>query len=139
MKNFIFLIILVLTFFVINNRTTNAQEKRLSSSPRIFRTFYSQFKSAAAKNDKKRIASMTLFPFKYAFDSGDEGTVSKAQFVKRFSNIFGESLSQFFTEKNPLFSRGDGGSYVISNDSAAHLVFVKKGKSFKFTAYLAEP
>ena len=139
MKNFIFSIVVVLTLFVINNRTTNAQEKRLNSSPQTFRTFFSKFKSAVEKNSKTRVASMTLFPFKYGFDAGDEGTMSKAQFVKRFSEIFGESPNRFFTEKNPLFSRGDAGSYIITTDDATHLIFVKRGSSFKFTAYIAEP
>jgi delta-aminolevulinic acid dehydratase/porphobilinogen synthase len=138
-KNFIFLIILVLTLFVINNQTTNAQKKRLNSSPQTFRTFFSKFKSAVAKNDKTGVASMTSFPFKYGFDVGDEGTMSKTQFVKRFNEIFGESPSQFLMEKNPLFSREDGGSYIISTDDAAHLIFVKKGSSFKLTAYIVEP
>lgn len=139
MKNFTFLFILVLTFFVINNQTIKAQEKRLDSSPQIFQTFFSKFKSAVAKNDKTMVAAMTFFPFKYGFDAGDEGAMSKAQFVKRFNDIFGESPSQFLTEKNPLFSRGEAGSYVISTDDAAHLTFVKVGNSFKFTAYIVEP
>lgn len=139
MKNFIFLIVLFLTLFVINSEVTNAQEKRLGSSPKIFRTFFAKFRSAVERNDKTAVASMTRFPLKYGFDAGDEGTMSKAQFLRRFSDVFGDSPKQYFTEKNPRFSRGEAGSYVISTDAAVHLVFVKKGNSFKFTAYIAEP
>lgn len=139
-KNFIFLIVLVSSLFVAGGQTTNAQdEKRLDSSPQIFRTFFSKFRNAVAKSDKNGVAAMTRFPFKYGFDAGDEGTMSKAQFVKRFAEVFGASPKQFLTEKNPLFSRGDDGSYVISTEDAAHLTFVKKGGSFKFAAYIVEP
>ena len=138
-KNSISLIVLILMLFVVNSQPTNAQAKRLKSIPQIFRTFFSKFKSAVEKNSKMRVAAMTLFPFKYGFDAGDEGTMSKAQFLKRFNEIFGESPKHFFKEKNPLFSRGDTGSYVISTDDATHLIFVKQGSSFKFTAYIAEP
>ena len=138
-KKLSFLFVLGLTLFVITNQTAQAQEKRLSSSPATFRTFFAKFKSAVENNDKTAVAAMTLFPFKYGFDVGDEGTMSKSQFLKRFSEIFGKSPKQFLTEKNPLFSKDDDGSYIISTDEAAHLIFVKKGSSFKFTAYIVEP
>lgn len=89
--------------------------------------------------DKTAIASMTRFPFKYAFDASDEGTISKTQFIKNFNEIFGDSPSRFFDEKNPLFHIGEDGDYIISTDDAAHQVFVKQGSVFKFAAYLAEP
>ena len=114
--------------------TAQVNEKRLSSSPQAFRTFFSGFKRAVARNDKTRIASMTRFPFEYGFDVGDEGTMSRAQFLKRFKEIFGEP-----PEKNPLFSRGDDGSYVVSTEGAAHLIFIKSKGTFKFTAYIVEP
>ncbi len=139
MKNIIFLIVFVLTIFVVNNQTAIAQEKRLSSSPQAFQTFFSRFKSAVEKSDKTAVAEMTRFPFKYGFDAGDEGTMSKAQFSKRFNEIFGKSPKQFMTEKNPLFSRGDNGSYVISTEDAAHLIFVRDKNGFKFSAYMVEP
>lgn len=138
LKNCILIIGLVLTFAV-NNPPLFAQEKRLNSSPRAFRTFYAKFKKAVIKRDKTAIASMTRFPFKYAFDAGDEGTISKTQFIKNFNEIFGDSPSRFFDEKNPLFHIDEDGDYVISTDDAAHQVFVKQGRVFKFAAYLAEP
>ena len=128
-----------MTLFVINNQTVNAQEKRLNSSPPAFRTFFLKFKVAVERSDKTAVAAMTDFPFEYGFDAGDEGTMSKAQFIKGFNKVFGKSPKQFLPEKNPVFFRGDGGSYVISTNDAADLIFVKKGNSFKFTAIIVEP
>jgi hypothetical protein len=138
MKSFIFFIVL-LAIFAVNSQTTFAQEKRLSSSPQSFRTFFSKFINAVEKGDKTTVSAMTRFPFKYGFDAGDEGAMSKAQFIKRFTDVFGKSPKKFMTEKNPLFSRGSGGSYVISTEDAAHLIFVQDKKGFKFSAYMVEP
>ena len=139
MKNFIFFIFLALTLFVVTTRPANAQGKRLSSSPQSFRTFFAKFRSAVEQGDKTKVAAMTRFPFKYGFDAGDEGTMSKAQFLKRFNEVFGKSPKRFLTEKNPLFSVGEKGTFVVSTEDAAHLIFVKKGDSFNFTAYIVEP
>jgi len=138
MKNFTFLFVLMLTLFVVNNQSIIAQEKRLNSSPEAFRTFFSKFKSAVENSDKTAVASMTVFPFHYGFDAGDEGKMSKAQFVKSFNKFFGKSPKKFFTEKNPLFSRR-GGSYFITTEDAAHLIFVRDKSDFKFSAYIVEP
>ncbi|MGI8545308.1 MAG: hypothetical protein ACR2MD_17755 [Aridibacter sp.] len=139
MKNYIFLIVLVLSVFVINSQTINAQDKRLDSSPKNFRTFFAKFKNAVAKNDKTKVSSMTCFLFQYGFDEGDEGTLSKTRFIEKFDEFFGESPSEFFTEKNPLFSKGDDGTYYILTENAVSLAFKKKGKSFMFIAYIVLP
>jgi hypothetical protein len=114
-------------------------EKRLNSAPQAFRAFFAGFKNAVAKNDKTRIAAMTRFPLKYGFDAGDEGTMTRSQFIKRYKEIFGDASESFLPEKNPVFSNGDGGSYVVSTRDASHFVFVKSGSTFKFTAYIVEP
>jgi hypothetical protein len=139
MKKLMILFVLILTFFVINNGTVNAQEKRLNSSPKSFRTFFKTFTIAVAKNDKTAVASMTNFPFVYGFDAGDEGKMTKTQFIKRFREIFGKTPKSFFTENNPVFSKNNDGSYIISTEDAAHLSFVKKGNSYKFKSYIVEP
>jgi len=140
MKKIILLAVLVLVQLVAVSRTTVAQtEKRLNSSPASFRAFFAKFIRAVEKSDKTAVASMTRFPFKYGFDAGDEGTMSKTQFIKRFRDLFGDAPRQFMTEKNPLFSRGDGGSYIISTEDATHLIFIKSGSVYKFTAYMSEP
>lgn len=140
MKNFIFSIVLFVTLFAASGQTTFGQrEKRLSSAPAAFRTFFTKFIRAVEKSDKTAVASMTVFPFDYGFDAGDEGTMSKRQFIKGFNRIFGDSPRRFMTEKNPVFSRGDSGAYIISTEDAVHLSFVKSGNSFKFSAYIVEP
>ena len=138
MKNFTFLFVLMLTLFVVNNQSIFAQEKRLNSSPEAFRTFFSKFKTAVENSDKTAVASLTVFPFHYGFDAGDEGKMSKAQFIKSFNKFFGKSPKKFFTEKNPMFRR-DGGSYFITTEDAAHLIFVRDKSGFKFSSYIVEP
>ena len=138
MKNFTFLFVLMLTLFVVNNQSIFAQEKRLNSSPEAFRTFFSKFINAVESSDKTAVALMIIFPFKYGFDVGDEGKMSKAQFVKRFNEIFGRTPKKFMTEKNPMFRR-DGGSYIVSTEDAAHLIFVRDKSGFKFSAFMVEP
>lgn len=139
MKNFILLFVLALTLSLAGSQTTNAQEKRLNSAPAAFQTFFAKFKTAVEKSDKTAVAELTRFPLNYGFDAGDEGTMSKAQFVKRFNEIFGKSPKKFMPEKNPIFSRGNGGSYVISTEDAAHLIFIRDKSGFKFSAYMVEP
>lgn len=139
MKNIICLIVLAFTFLAAGHQTAIAQEKRLNSSPPSFRAFFAKFKAAVEKNDKTAVAAMTSFPFSYGFDAGNEGSMSKSQFIKRFAEIFGKSPKRFLPEKNPLFSRDDRNSYVISTNEAASFMFEKKGNTFKFTAYMVEP
>jgi hypothetical protein len=139
MKNFIFLTVLFLMLFAAGSQTTFAQrEKRLNSAPAAFRTFFAKFIKAIEKSDKTTVAGMTVFPFRYGFDAGDEGTMTKRQFIRGFNRIFGNSPRRFMTEKNPVFSR-DGANYVISTEDAAHLSFAKSGNTFKFVAYIVEP
>jgi hypothetical protein len=116
-----------------------AQDARLSSAPKSFRTFFAAFKQAAARGEKTKVAGMTRFPFRYGFDAGDEGTMSRAQFLRRFREVFGTRPSRFVSERNPLFSRGDDGSYQITTEDAAHLIFVRVNGAYKFTAYIVEP
>ena len=140
MKKFFLLLVFALTTFAAGAQTVSAQaEKRLDSAPRAFQTFFARFKSAVEKSDKTAVALMTRFPFRYGFDAGDEGAMTKAQFVKRFVDIFGKLPKRFLPEKNPLFSKGDDDSYVVSTEDAAHLKFVKSGNSFKFASFIVEP
>ena len=90
MKKLILSIVLFLSLLFINGETANAQKRlRLSSTPKAFQTFYAKFRNAAVRGDKKTVVSLTRFPFEYGFDAGDEGTFSKAQFISRFDNFFG--------------------------------------------------
>ena len=137
MKKLVLLIGLFWLLFAANYETAIAQEKRLSSTPKAFQTFYAKFRKAIIKGDKKTVASLTQFPFKYGFDVGDEGTFSKTQFIKRFNDLFG-GYKDLFAQKNPVFS-SEAGTYYLTSDDATHFSFKKKGASYKFTAMVAEP
>lgn len=136
----IFIVSIILLFAALAaSAQTEAPEKRLNSAPQVFRTFFSGFLRAVGKADRSAVAAMTQFPFNYGFDAGDEGTMTRTQFIKRFADVFGKHPREFMTEKNPVFSRGDDGSYMVSTQDAAHLVFVKRKGAFKFTDYVVEP
>lgn len=139
MKKIIFLVILILAVVGINNYPVYAQDKRLKSSPQSFQTFFRKFKNAIGKNDKTAIALMTFFPFKYGFDTGDEGEMTKTQFLKNFDKRFAESFKQIQSEDNPLISKGEKGGFVVSTEDAAHFSFIKSGTDFKFVSYIVEP
>jgi hypothetical protein len=137
MKKLILLIVLFWSLFAAGSETANGQERRLSSTPKAFQTFYAKFRSAMIKDDKRAVASLTLFPFIYGFDTGDEGTLSKAQFIKRFDRFFGKN-KKLFAQKNPQLS-SEAGNYDLTDEYATHFIFEKKGASYKFTARIVEP
>ncbi len=137
MKKAVLLIGVVWLIVAANSENTFAQEKRLNSTPQAFQTFYAKFKRAMVKGDKNTVASLTQFPFQYGFDAGDEGTLSKAQFTKRFKELFG-SYKKLFSQNNPeLFS--DNGAFDLTSDDATHFRFEKKGASYQFTAMISDP
>jgi len=115
------------------------QDKRLNSAPKAFRTFFATFKSAVERSDKTAVVGMAKFPFNYAYDAGDEGKYSRSQFVRHFSDIFGKNPRGFFDERNPAYHISDDGAIVIDTKDAAHLVFAKSGRTYKFSEYLVEP
>jgi len=142
MKKLILLTVLFFSLFAAGgSETSNAQKnQRLNSTPKAFRIFYAKFRNAVVKGDKNTVASLTQFPFKYGFDAGDEGTFSKAQFIKRFVDIFGGER-KIFGQKNPIFYLySETGTFELTDsDDASHYTFEKKGASYKFKAYAAEP
>ncbi len=78
-------------------------QERLNSAPKAFRTFFAKFRTAVEKNRKSEVVSLTRFPFAYAYDAGDEGTHSRAQFLKNFKHITGDFFGEYKMEKNPVF------------------------------------
>ncbi len=82
---------------------------------------------------------MTRFPFAYGYDAGDEGTYSRAQFLKNFKHITGDLFGEFKMEENPVFGKDTDGTFIISTESASHLSFDRSGKTWKFVAYIVEP
>ena len=128
-----------ISLILIVSAAAMAQEKKLSSAPQSFRTFFATFKRAVERSDKTAVASMTRFPFSYGYDAGDEGTYSKAAFIRNFRKIFSKG-DDFFSNRNPRFGRDeDDGTYYISTEDAAHLGFVKSGRTYKFVSYIVEP
>lgn len=116
-----------------------AQEKRLDSSLPDFRAFFLKFKNSVNKSNKALIASLTVFPFKYGFDAGDEGTMTKTQFLKNCDKRLAKSLKEAVNEENPLFTESRNGLYILATQDAANLVFVRRGGSYKFSSYIVEP
>lgn len=113
-------------------------EKRLTATPRAFRTFYAKFKSAVLRNDKPAVASMTSFPFKYGWDAGDEGTYTRRQFIRKFDDMFRDTR-RLFSRSNPQFYV-DGDTYSLTNTAdASHFSFVKKGTKYYFASFIVEP
>lgn len=139
MKKIIGLTALSIVIFVVGAMNASAQDTRLSSAPQEFRAFFSTFLSAVHRNDKPLVANMSIFPFEYAFDTEQEGNMSKAQFIRRFAEIFTKRPKTFLSESDPGFARNEDGTYVISTEEASHLIFVKRGGTFKFKAYFIEP
>lgn len=139
MKKLVFLIVVLL----IAASAALAQEKKLRDAPASFQKFFATFKKTAEKGQLSKIADMVRFPFKYAIDAGEEnqGTVkTKAKFIAMFRGHFGKEQSRYMTDEYLTFSRDEDGTYQVSSSAdATHLIFVKVGKSYKFTAYYAEP
>ena len=140
MKRILVLNVMLLLLFAANGgERAHAQgSQRLSATPKAFQAFYAKFRKAVVARDKNTVASLTRFPFKYGFDAGDEGTYSKAQFLRKFDVLFG-SDSRFFARANPTF-HGDGGTFDLEDESdASHYIFEKRGAAYQFTSYIVEP
>jgi hypothetical protein len=112
----------------------NFVEVSLNHALPEFREFYGKFSTAILKRDRNAVAAMTKFPFKYGYDAGDEGTYTRAQFLRRFDL----SDHDVFRQKDPTLAFQNG-SYLISSEDAAHYTFDWDGKSYLFTAFMVEP
>ena len=132
-------VVLLFLFTLYGVASAQPTPKPLSATPRAFQVFYAKFRKAVIARDKTAIASLTRFPFQYGYDAGDEGTYSKAQFLKQFNKIFGTRRG-IFARRNPaLYADEDGGFDLNDESDASHFIFEKKGASYQFTAYIAEP
>ena len=112
-------------------------DRKLKSTPKAFQSFYSKFRSAVAKRDKNAVVSMTLFPFEYGWDAGDEGTYNRTQFISKFNDIFGSR--KIFSQPNPTFYVENGSFNLTDTSDASHYIFAKKGSKYYFKAFIAEP
>src|SRR4030095_4154867 len=102
-------------------------------TPKAFQLFYAKFRKAVVARDKTTVASLTRFPFNYRFDAGDEGTFSRAQFLKRFADIFGEEPG-IFARRSPGFYPDAGRCDLYDESDASHYIFEKRGAGYQFTA-----
>jgi hypothetical protein len=113
-------------------------EKKLSSTPKDFQTFYAKFKGAVTRKDKQAVVAMTSFPFKYGWDAGDEGTYSRTRFLANFNRIFGNN-KKIFHQTNPSFTI-DGKLFdLMDEEDASHYGFVKTSAGYKFVSIIVEP
>jgi hypothetical protein len=139
-KRIIIAIVILLTALPIASQNLPEPVRdRLDSAPKAFRTFFAKFRTAVEKNRKTEVTSMTRFPFEYAYDAGDEGSYSRAQFLKNYKFVTGDFFGEYKMERNPVFSKSRDGEFVISTESASHLLFVRSGNTFKFVSYFVEP
>jgi hypothetical protein len=113
-------------------------EKKLTSTPKEFQTFYAKFKSAVIRKDKQTVASMTVFPFKYGWDAGDEGTYTRSRFVTNFNRIFGNN-KKIFRQANPSFTIDGKHLDLLDETDASHYGFVKTATGYKFVSIIVEP
>lgn len=116
---------------------TAQKSVRLTATPKQFQVFYAKFKAAMLRKDKNTIAAMTSFPFLWGLDEGDEGTYTKAQFIRNFNRLF-DPVPDEFRVRNPKFGT-QGRDFTLSTDSASHYGFERKGNTYKFVSYIVEP
>jgi hypothetical protein len=132
------LILLVFAVVCFVQSASAQTEKRLSSTPKDFQTFYAKFKGAVARKDKQAVASMTSFPFKYGWDAGDEGTYSRSRFLTNFNRIFGNN-KKIFRQANPSFSVDGKHLDLMDEEDASHYGFVKTAAGYRFVSMIVEP
>lgn len=92
-----------------------------------FTTFWSQFRSAVAKQDAAAVADLTSFPFDLYGK-----TLDRAAFVKQYRKTFG-GLKTCIAKAKPV---RDGETYSIFCGEQG-LLFQKSGDAYKFTGFFA--
>ncbi|MEY2563200.1 MAG: hypothetical protein QOH88_1393 [Verrucomicrobiota bacterium] len=68
-----------------------------AAETRSFAAYWTEFKTAVAKGDKEKVASMTKFPFV----NGSE-QLTKADFIKKYGTIFNEKTQKCFRNAKPV-------------------------------------
>ena len=133
------IVVLSVGMLLIAVTTADSQTtRRLTSTPKAFQSFYTKFRAAVLRGDKKAVASMTSFPFPYGWDAGDEGTYTHKQFLAKYNDMF-RGTRKLFSRSNPSFTV-DGNSISITNMAdASGYIFEKKGHSYYFTSFVVEP
>ena len=67
-----------------------------------FDTFWTKFKTAVARKDKEAVCSMTKLP--YMLDSRQ---LNKAQFLKKYDELFPKSTMACFAKAKPTLDQGN--------------------------------
>lgn len=98
----------------------------LVSEDQQFELFWSAFKRAVLKNDKRKVAGMTKFPL-----AGDMNIRSRAQFLKQYNNIFPIGVRRMVAAAKPYEMAGH--SYTLLYEISVYLVFEKDGAIYKLT------
>lgn len=138
MKRIILLGILLTAFFIGVGQTLGQDADNLESTPRSFQTFFSKFKTAVVKKRKTVVASMSVFPFRYGYDAGNEGKYTRNQFIKNFGMIFSGD-TPIFDPANIEFSCDAKECSIIDSSDASIYNFRKHGKTYKFVSYMVLP
>ena len=86
----------------------------------------------------EQVASMTSFPFKYGFDTGDEGVWNRKQFVAK-ANRFLRPKPAVLADTNPEFTVSKGTYTLTDPIDASYFTFVKKGGVYRFISFIVEP
>lgn len=91
-----------------------------------FPAFWSQFKSAVARQDAAAVADLTAFPFDYG------KPLDRAAFIRQYRKMFG-GLKSCIAKAKPV---RDGEAYSIFCGEQG-LSFEKSGGAYKFTGFFA--
>lgn len=97
--------------------------------PETFASFWREFTSAIAKNDKESVASLTQLPF--YFNDKDQ---DRAGFVKIYNQIFTRSIRRCMARAKPMRDANDKNSYDVFCGEVI-FVFGKADGKFKFLSF----
>jgi len=94
-------------------------------------TFWHQFQSAVAKNDKEAIASLTKFPLGMPYTVPKIKT--KAEMLKRFGEVMDAESKKCLAKAKAPNKVGSDGSFSIPCGSAMLYWFGLSGGKYKLT------
>ena len=104
------------------------QAEERSAKPKSFATFWAEFKSAIAKNDKEAVAAATHLPSIYP-----NNHQAKEAFLKDYPSIFTKTVRQCLATAKPSRTP-DRDSYSVFCDEQ-YFYFGKVNGAYKFTDY----
>ncbi|MBI5848931.1 MAG: hypothetical protein HZB31_13485 [Nitrospirae bacterium] len=110
---------LLLSTVLMLSAFTSPVQGQQDQTNQAFATFWAQFKTAVANNDKEAVVAMTKFPFL----RGEE--LTRDAFIRKYNKIFDRKLQRCLAKEKPV------------NDYQGYLDAVKLTK--KHSAPLPEP